>query len=144
VRNIIEADHNKVIEDLIQYDFKDGLLVKFNERFEGLLVRLIKTRNFYEIIAMKDESDRLKLNCFDEIEKENSKKTSDLDNNPPHLHDGGTYETYKTKAVKNISIANILRGTTLIETKEDIDKVLDEIRIKLEEELDKNSKLKLI
>ncbi len=144
VRGIIEDDLIRVIDDLKLYGFKDELTDKFKESFANLINRLDKANNFYEVISMKEESDRLKMNCFDEIEKEKVKRKPIPDINPPILTDGRSDEVYKPKVVKNISIANILHGTTMIETKEDIEEVLKEIRNKLVNELDENTKLKLI
>ncbi|MGI6658303.1 MAG: hypothetical protein ACOX4N_02610 [Dethiobacteraceae bacterium] len=48
---------------------KDELAGAFSNKFRDLLDRLDSSHNFYEAIAMKEESDRLKMRCFEEIKK---------------------------------------------------------------------------
>ena len=73
VRQVIERDYDKVIEELNKYEFKAALFDRFKSRFDDLLERLDHANNFYEAIAMKEESDRLKLRCFDDIAAELAK-----------------------------------------------------------------------
>ena len=94
---------------------------------------------------MKEESDRLKIRCFDEIEKEKAKrKPKPQENKPEAFHEDKPEVEYKVKKVKNISIANILHGAKVIETENDIDEVVGEIRKRLKEQLSEDTKLKLI
>ncbi|MTI67135.1 MAG: BREX system P-loop protein BrxC [Firmicutes bacterium] len=146
VREVIKSDHQKVLDELKLYDFEDEFKVTFNKRFDGLLSRLDSANDFYEAIAMKEESDRIKLRCFEEIEQkkreiERQKKKKD---DGPTTISGGETPPYKTKKTRNISIANILHGAKTIESKEDIEEVINQIRRKLEEELDEDTKIKLI
>ncbi|KPU27967.1 hypothetical protein TR13x_01050 [Caloranaerobacter sp. TR13] len=144
VRQVIVSDYEKVMRELELYDFKDDLSSKFKSQFDDLLNRLDSANNFYEAIAMKEESDRLKIKCFNEIEKEKEKRKPKLKEYGPEIVNDGPKEGYRTKKVVNISIANILHCATTIETKEDIEKLLDDIRRKLESELKENTILKLI
>ena len=50
----------------------------------------------------------------------------------------------KVKKTVNISIANILHGTRNIESKADIEKLLAEIRVKLENELKEDTVIKVV
>ncbi|RKD27636.1 hypothetical protein SAMN02745883_00449 [Caminicella sporogenes DSM 14501] len=144
VRQVIVSDYEKVMRELELYDFKDDLSSKFKSQFDDLLNRLDSANNFYEAIAMKEESDRLKIKCFNEIEKEKEKRKPELEEYGPEIVNDDYEERYRTKKVVNISIANILHCATTIETKEDIEKLLDDIRRKLESELKENTILKLI
>jgi len=153
VRNIIESDCEKVLNDLHLYEFEDELSGKFKKRFNELIQRLDNANNFYEAVAMKEESDRLKMRCFDEISKE-------IERRRPVVHkkvDGGTdlgdgtagvggrtHQIYRNRKTKTVSIANILRGAKTIENKEDIEGLLDDIRKKLNEELVENTMIKLV
>ena len=51
---------------------------------------------------------------------------------------------YKPKTVVNISIANVLHGAKTIETEEDINELVEQIRRALKEQLKEDTKLKLI
>ena len=68
VKNVVEKDRQKVMDELEKHSFKGELSSKFQRRFNEILNRLDTCHNFYEAIAMKEESDRLKLRCFEEIE----------------------------------------------------------------------------
>ena len=128
-------------------------MVSLKKRFNELIQRLDNANNFYEAVAMKEESDRLKMRCFDEISKE-------IERRRPVVHkkvDGGTdlgdgtagvggrtHQIYRNRKTKTVSIANILRGAKTIENKEDIEGLLDDIRKKLNEELVENTMIKLV
>lgn len=145
VRMVIESDRKKVIDELQKYEFKDELIGRFKEKFDNLLHRLDGANNFYEAIAMKEESDRIKIRCFDEIEKEKAKRKAEKGNDTridPTSEE--KQQVYKTKTVVNVSIANILHGAKAIESDADIEEVLDQIRKTLKEQLKEDTKLKLI
>jgi hypothetical protein len=145
IRLVIESDRKMVLDEIELYNFNEELGDKFKVKFDDLLERLDTANNFYEAIAMKEESDRIKIRCFDEIEKEKEKrKPKSKEQAPEVFHDDGTTEEYKTKIVKNISITNILHGAKVIETIDDIDEVLEQIRKALQEQLNDETKLKLI
>ena len=145
IRNVIESDYKTVMDELNIYDFREKLKFEFQNKFENLLERLDSANNFYEAIAMKEESDRLKIRSFDEIEKEKSKrKVIDTPTGPDVIQDDIPENEYQAKKIKNISVTNILRGAKIIENKDDIDEVVEEFRKRLVEELKENTKLKLI
>lgn len=145
IKSVIQNDMKNVLNEIELYDFKDELKLGFKNQFTALLERLDSANNFYEAIAMKEESDRLKQRCYEKIEKvktEKSKKEADT------VQPGETKQPqtpiYKVKKVKHISVANILHGAKMIESKEDIEEVLSIMRDMLEKQLDADSKLKLI
>jgi len=146
VRQVIENDYGKVLEELNKYEFKPVLIDRFKTMFDDLLYRLDHANNFYEAIAMKEESDRLKLRCFDEISGEAAKRKHDEYPVPPGKQDGqsGGKDTGKCRKTVNVSIANILRGTRSIESEEDIDKLLNDLRERLRSELKENTVIKLV
>lgn len=145
VRHVIESDMEKVLNELSLYEFGDKLKDKYKNIFDNLLERLDSSNNFYEAIAMKEESDRIKLRCFDEIEKEKAKiQIQQQDTEPEIVKENEIQKVHKVKKVKNISIANILHGAKVIETEEDIEELLQEIKKVLKEKLDEDTKLKLI
>lgn len=146
VRTVIENDKKMLFDEFDLYGFDKELRNEFELKFDNLLKRLDSANNFYEVIAMKEESDRIKIRCFDAIEREKEKKNSKSKEKttPETFHDDGSTEEYKTKSVKNISITNILHGAKTIETNEDIEEVLEQIRKVLKKELNEDIKLKLI
>ncbi|AZR74754.1 hypothetical protein BBF96_00145 [Anoxybacter fermentans] len=143
IRNVIESNYQKVKDELNLYDFKDELYPKFEAEFNNLFNRLNFANNFYEAIAMKDESDRLKIRCFEEIEKKKRELKEQDTEQSTTVSDGDTPE-YMSKKIVNISIANILHSTWTIETEDDIEELLQHIRQQLKKELKENIVLKLI
>ncbi|WP_066638545.1 BREX system P-loop protein BrxC [Desulfolucanica intricata] len=146
VRQVIESDYNKVKNELELYEFGNELGSQFKAKFDDLLQRLDSANNFYEAIAMKEESDRTKMRCFEAIEKKKAeKKPKDKDpvGWPAEISDGEK-TVYQVKQTVNVSIANILHGAKTIESKDDIEEVLDQIRKKLEGELKENTIIKLV
>ncbi|ABB14288.1 BREX system P-loop protein BrxC [Carboxydothermus hydrogenoformans] len=145
IKQVVESDKKKVLDELSSYDFKDKYYEKFRKGFDDLLYRLDHANNFYEVIAMKEESDRLKQRYFEEIANEVEKQK--------YSHGGasivaetpeGVIKPPKQKKIVNISLSHLLHGIRNIESKEDIEKLLDEIRAKLESELDENTIIKIV
>ncbi|MBF7082781.1 BREX system P-loop protein BrxC [Desulfallas sp. Bu1-1] len=148
VRQVIERDYRKVKDELVQYAFKDELGPKFRASFEELKNRLDRANNFFEAIAMKEESDRLKMRCLQEItEKKAREQATGLPGNGERAgreHVVEEKEKYRHKRTVHVSVTNILHGASTIETREDIDKVLQLIRGKLESELKEDIIIKLV
>ncbi len=147
VRQVIEGDYNKVLEELSKYELKPVLFDRFKGRFDDLLNRLECANNFYEAIAMKEESDRLKLRCFDEIAEELAKRKPAEPPTTPEELDKPTVindPPRKYKKTVNISIANILHGAKSIESESDIEDVVNEIRNRLKRELKDDVIIKLV
>ncbi|MFJ5762759.1 BREX system P-loop protein BrxC [Neobacillus sp. NPDC093182] len=145
VRDIIKGDFSTVMEELEQYEFKNKFVAKVKATFDNLLVKLETANEFSQVIAMKEESDRIKTRFFNEfaLEKEKIK--------PPVVHpdpiddsDTPPIIVLPVKEIVNISMRSLLTGTMEIKSKGDVDKVLDNIRQKLEEKLNEDKVIKLI
>jgi len=141
INKVVENDKQKVLDELDKYSFKDELLPAINARFEDLLTRLKSCNDFIEAIAMKEESDRLKMSCYDDIER----KQEELDRvpQPGGDEDPGKTEPVKKKVVK-VSVAKIFHGARNIETEEDLEELLNYLRTELKKELREDTRLKLI
>jgi hypothetical protein len=139
IRKVIQMDYDKVKEEMAAYNASDTLRNKIMNGFDDLLDRLDSANNFYEAVAMKEESDRLKLRYITQITTEAEKEKTVVDD------EGGepAIPPIRKKTV-SISIANILRGTRNIKSKADIDELLAEIRTRLESELKEDTIVKLV
>jgi hypothetical protein len=136
VKDVIASDRKKVMTELEKYSFKSEFSSRFYHDFKDLLDRLETCNNFYEAIAMKEESDRLKLRCFEDIEKMRQEQEKE--------EKGPGERKPATKKVVTISIANIFHGARTLETREDVEQLLDYLREQFLNELQENTKLKLI
>ena len=92
---------------------------------------------------MPQISKRTKENCISEIDKEQEKrnkdsKTSggsggDITNDPPEV-----------KEIRRVSKSNLISENSVISSQEDIDRLLNYLRNKLEKELKQNGQFKLV
>lgn len=151
VRKVIQSDRVRVLKELDLHEFEDEGYTKYKKRFDDLIFRLDSANNFFEAIAMKEESDRLKMRSFEEISVEVEKRKPKVPATPKSGIGGGVQviggkETpvYTIKKTKNISIANILHGAKTIETEADIDELLKDIKIILKQELNEDTRIKLV
>ncbi|MEG1871140.1 MAG: BREX system P-loop protein BrxC, partial [Peptostreptococcaceae bacterium] len=122
IRRIIEGDYKQVLDELSIYGVKDELGEKFKNRFDDIINRLDRVNNFYEAIAMKEESDRLKTRSINEIYR----------------------EVDAERKTKSLSILSIVNGTKTIKSREDIEGLLENIRKTLNEELEENTIINLV
>lgn len=141
---IIESDWDKVEKELAGYDIHDKLHGIFKGKFQDLLTRLKSTHNFYEAIAMREESERLKMRSFAEIKNAAAKRKGLGLKEKGWVTDGGVKGTYVIKKTINVSLAGILPRARTIEKESDIEELLEHIGAKLRAELKENTVLKLI
>jgi len=150
IRKAIDQDLKIVIDELSKDEsLKEQFGEKFRNRFSDLNSRLERVNNFYEAIAMQTESDRLKVRCMDEINAEVARRNKPVTPwpDPSTTGTGGTVIVEPAKGykeTKTISKSTVLRGTKTIETEEDIESLLNELRIELKQELKENKIIKLV
>ena len=143
IKTSIEENRDKVMKELNLYDFMDKYVAKFKNSFDDLLNTLANSNNLAEIYGLTQLSETLKVRCLNTIQKE-------LELRKPHPTSPGPTcggedgKPYKVRKTVNISIVNILQGTRTIETKQDIDNLLAEMRKKLESRLDEDTIIKLV
>lgn len=148
IKAVIEDDQQTVLDELNrQPEVKDIFLTNVLDQFRSLKDRLDRVNNFYEAIAMQTESDRLKVRLMQDIQR----KIIELEEKEkaivPEDHNTTTVQPAPpkpTRQMKTLSKAKIMRGTTKIESPEDIERFLDELREKLESELDDNTIITLV
>ncbi len=144
VKQVIANDYGRVKDELAAYEVAGELGLKINRGYEDLLGRISRANNFYEAIAMKEESDRLKQRYIQEIIKEAERKKElgsgqDSDENTQH-----PVIKKPAKTVRVISIANLFHGIGNIETRADLERLLTEIQKRLESELQESIIIKFV
>ncbi|OLS37724.1 BREX system P-loop protein BrxC [Bacillus sp. MRMR6] len=150
ISNMIDQDLNVVMDELSKdASIKEKFSETFRNRFIDLKNRLESVNNFYEAIAMQTESDRLKVRCIDEINNEIAKRKKTIVTPPIHppVGPGGTTiidPPTVYKETKTISKSTVLRGTKTIENDDDIERLLNELRLELKRELKENTIIKLV
>jgi hypothetical protein len=141
VRQVVDSDYGKIREEMAAYGVADKFGNKFKQGYDDLLNRLDRANNFYEAIAMKEESDRLKLRYMEEIVREAEKRKADK---KKEKGSGEVVPSPKKKKTVTISMARLLRGARNIESQADLDKLLADIRVRLEEKLTDDIILKIV
>ncbi|ANY65663.1 hypothetical protein BBD42_03695 [Paenibacillus sp. BIHB 4019] len=138
IRDDIEADRATTYADLERRSFKENFSGKVRDEFSALLERLAKANNIYEAIAMRTESDRLKKRFIQSFDEEEARLAARHGGN---IKDAPLVPLRKTK---DVSLKTLISGTSHISNKGDIDKLLNELRAKLEAELDKDTTIRII
>jgi len=148
VKEYIENDRQKVEEELQKYDFDEYFKGTLLNRFKRLLERLDKSNTINEIIAIPQESDVIKVNCFKDIEKEHKRLQKEITGKVGEEPDGKDKpepEPVPTPVeVKTLSLTNLVKGTRTIESEKDVENFVNEIRQALLKILNEDKNIKLI
>lgn len=138
VRVDIEADRVATQEDLKPRSFADKYSGKVQGEYTALLDRLSHANNIYEAIAMRTESDRMKQRFIQSFDDEEARLAA------KHVEDSHNVPPKPIQKTKNVSLKTLFSGTSNISNKQDIDKLLNELRIKLEAELAEDTTIRII
>jgi len=147
VKSIIDEKEKVVLEELESSEFKETLEQSFKGKFKDLRSRLASAQNFHEVIAKKDEADRIKTACLNELDrkkKEALKEREKQKRDPNDKTGEGKVENYipvKPKEKKRISAVQLFNTIQELETEEQVDELVEYIRKSLKEELKNNIKI---
>ena len=135
--NDIDADMAFTLADLEKRPFKEKFESEVRKAFAALKNRLESTKKILEAVGIRDESDKTRLRFIkifiDEAARlaREQNPTSDI-------------PVEKPKPTKTVSIKALISGTSQIESKADIDRLLDDLRVKLEKELSEDTTLRIV
>lgn len=143
---IVADDYKKVMDILDTKEFADVLRSGIAAKFEEIKKKLETSNEIAGIKNIRLESDTLKLRCLDEIEdyerKHQPVPTPPIDNGGGNVKPDPVKSIVKPKqkARKNVSISKITGARTYsLESEQDIDKFLADMKIKLMNELEENT-----
>ncbi len=157
VLGFIENSRLEVIETLEGYDFKNEFINKINEEFSSLANRTEGANSFIILSSMSDLAEKLKVkwtkNIIEEdarrkrlqakeIEQGNPEKTpvsGDIKITPIVKEEPEVFVKTKT-----VSMRDLVKGQKIIKNDEDIDAVVESLRKKLKEQLEKDTIISLI
>ncbi len=144
---LVHDDFLKVKDVLDTKQFAEVLRPRINQRFEEIWEKLKKSNDIAAIKNIKLESDTLKIKCLDEIDE--YERAHQPAPEPPvapvvpgkdPINPTPAPTKVKTKRRKNVSISNVAGARTYsIETEQDIDKFLSEMKQKLMNELEEDT-----
>lgn len=161
ILRLIETCKNEVMETLEMYNFKDKFTNRVSEEFENLIRRIETTSSFAVISSMYDVAEKLKVRFINEIlaedktikrisekeiEEENKLKETPLEkgNDKTGVTELVKQETKVVIRTKTLSMRELVKGQKVIKNEEDIDDVVETLRIKLKGELEKDTIITLI
>lgn len=147
VKAAIQSDLKAVMAELADDEkLKQKFLVTFRARFQRLEERLSTTNNLYEAVAMQVESDRLKVRCLDELEQAREKEAAGVPARDPEGGQRGTAAAtpVRPRKTKTLSKNMVIKGTKTLKSADDIDQFVEELRLKLLEELDEDTTIHLV
>lgn len=144
---LVHDDFLKVKEVLDSKPFAEVLRHRINQRFDEIREKLTTSGDIAAIKNIRLESDALKIKCLDEIDE--YERVHQPVPEPPvtpvvsgkePVNAVQTPTKVKTKRRKNISISNVAGARTYsIETEQDIDKFLAQMKQKLMQELEEDT-----
>jgi len=136
IRKDIEKDYKIVLEEFEKVELIEKFSKEVHEGFENLLDKLDKVNNIPEAISKREESSRLKIRLLNKLDEEKNKKNSDI-----------PYKDIITVPViqyKNINPKDLFSGIIEFSSKDDIERILLDLKKKLEMELDENFIIRII
>ncbi len=161
VLGFIQTCKNEVTETLEGYDFKNKFISRVNGDFENLINRTESASSFAVLSSMSDLAEKLKVRFINEIVAEDetlkrikAKEIEEANRVKEIPLTKGTDTTYVAAPVepepkvviktKTISMRELVKGQKVIKNEEDIDAVVEALRRKLKEELEKDTIINLI
>ena len=161
VLDFIRTCKNEVMETLNSYDFNNNFGAEINEEFNSLISRTEKASNFAVLSSMSDLADKLKLKWIkkiveeDEIQKRiKAKEIESLNKKPEYrILEGNENNDVAEPIVnepkvsiktKTLSMRELVKGQKVIKNSSDIDEVIENLRKKLTDELEKDTIINLI
>lgn len=157
VKGFIDMCRKEVFETLESYGFKEKFINKIIEEFNNLYNRLESANSFAVLSSMSDLAEKLKLKWIKEIvaEDERQKRVIAVEmqkankvaeksgegETKPYDADVETEVVIKTKT---LSMRELVKGQKTIKNSDDIDEVIEALRKKLREELEKDTIISLV
>lgn len=161
VKGFIEMCRKEVFETLDGYDFKDKFSNKIIEEFNNLYTRVEGASSFAVLSSMSDLAEKVKLKWIKEIiaederqkrirakEIENANRVAETPEGEKTTTATAAYKVDITSEViiktKTLSMRELVKGQKTIKNNDDIDEVVEALRKKLREELDKDTIISLV
>ncbi|MPQ42518.1 BREX system P-loop protein BrxC [Clostridium tarantellae] len=168
VKETIEVYKSEVFEELNKHNFKDEYSNRILEDFNNIIKKLETLNSFGEIAAIESAADATRVRWISVIlekarverekaEKEKIKEKDPIITETPKVpvginstpRDGEIPkkpEAPKPPQITNkyVSVKELVKGTKVIKNEEDINVVLEQLRAKLKQQLDKDTIINLI
>src|SRR5665648_1049494 len=153
IRVQIQADYAQVKDELSQAKVDNSFQERIKKPFENLLDRIDSVNNFYKAIAMKTESEILKLRSFESIAEMNRPIDPLPTPDPqPDPGPGGTVAPrpippvveLPSRFTQHIQIVELFRSAPLMTTEAEVDALTNEFGNKLKKYIRENKNVRLV
>ncbi|MEG2016973.1 MAG: BREX system P-loop protein BrxC [Clostridium sp.] len=160
VLGFIETSKKEVEENLEDYNLNDKFITEITEEFNRLTRRTENANSFAILSSMPDLAEKLKLKWVKEIIAEDTRRSmakakeietaNKVKETPLSGGKQAEYVASPTTApevvirTKTLSMRELVKGQKVIKNFSDIDKVIENLRKKLQEELEKDTIINLI
>lgn len=157
VKGFIEMCRNEVFETLGSFDFKDKFENKIIEEFNNLYNRVEGASSFAVLSSMSDLAEKVKLKWIKEIvteyetqkrikarEIENANRIAKGETKIATLQDKSESVPEVVIKTKTLSMRELVKGQKTIKNNDDINEVVEALRLKLKEELEKDTIINLV
>lgn len=140
----INESENRVMEVLEQSGLEEVFSIKFKQAFINLMEKAESCNNVAKVNSFRIEADKLKIRFLNEITKEQEKIAKE----EAYKKKSDTEQIKKVvkpvKKQRNLSIKDINPSNSWqIETKEDIGKYLQNLKMRLEKEIEEDTILNI-
>lgn len=144
VKAEIHEAEERVMEVLKQSGLEKAFLEKFRNYFNNLTEKAESCNNVAKLNGFKIEADKLKIRFLNEIAEE-QKNIAKKENSTETIEAGKTAKIINpVKKQRNISIRDINPSNSWqIENKEDLEKYLQELKVRLEKEIEEGTVLNI-
>ncbi|MDU4950796.1 MULTISPECIES: BREX system P-loop protein BrxC [Clostridium] len=156
----IEICKKEVVEVLEDYDFTDKFSTKITEEFGNLTRRTSESNSFAILSSMSDLAEKLKVrlvkNIVEEEERQKRIKAQELARTDrvkeasaaksgiAYVAESPKYQPEVMIKTKTLSMRELVKGQKVIKNDSDIDAVVESLRRKLKDELEKDTIINLI
>lgn len=141
----IQADYAQVKEELLKYDLESSFKQQIRKPFEDLVEKIDSVNNFYKAIAMKTESEILKLRSFEKIAEAAKPVTSPTPEPPAGGEKTNPPVVEKPpRFTQHLNVAELVRTAPLMTTEAEVDQFIDEFRNKIKSYIRNNKNVRLV
>lgn len=145
VKKDIEACKDEVLRSADEYNLIEEFSEKINEQFESIMKRVESANNFIILSAMSDLAEKSKVKLINEIEnKYRISMPTEKTVITEEEQDPKTAEISPVLKTKTISFKELVKWQRVIKSKEDIDEIVEDLRKKLQEQLENNTIINLV
>ena len=145
----IQADYAQVNDELRKFELDSSFRKRIKKPFEDLLDRIDSVNNFYKAIAMKTESEILKLRSFETI-SEATKPIEPPPSSDPKSDPGSGVKVTPpvvetpSRYTQHLNIAELFRSAPLMTTEADVDALTSDLGNKLKSYIRVNKNVRLV